>query len=180
MFSGGLSCPNWISTFQIGWPQKFPNFQRIPHFRTQPNFLSVGIHTLKKRRQFRFGVCSDILQSEWYFSSNGELILVTWYHRLVIMTSLILCSLPSGATSPLSNKQKIHDVIMTSRSTTWPVIVPHYWMFICRMCVLIRSKVLAGHSRDSKAANERKVCSFPQNYIYTNSKISLRKKCDLE
>ena len=28
-----------------------------------------------------------------------QLILVTWYDRLVIMTSLILCLLPSGATS---------------------------------------------------------------------------------
>ena len=33
----------------------------------------------------------------------------------VIMTSLILCSLPSGAAATLGNKRKYNDVIMTSR-----------------------------------------------------------------
>ena len=32
----------------------------------------------------------------------------------VIMTSLILCLLPSGAVAPLGNKHMINDVIMTA------------------------------------------------------------------
>ena len=40
----------------------------------------------------------------------------TWMTEgLVIMTSLILCLLPSGAVASLGNKRKISDVIMTSR-----------------------------------------------------------------
>ena len=39
--------------------------------------------------------------------------MVKWQDRLVIMMSLILCSLLSGAIALLSNKHKINDVIMT-------------------------------------------------------------------
>ena len=47
---------------------------------------------------------------------NGELLLVTWWDIFVVMTSLILRSLPSGASAPLGNKCKINDVVITSRS----------------------------------------------------------------
>ena len=49
-------------------------------------------------------------------SGNGELVVVTWQDRLLIMTSLILYSLLGGTITPLSNKHKIGDVIMRRRS----------------------------------------------------------------
>ena len=58
----------------------------------------------------------SIFGNIFHFECNEELLLVTRKYRLVIMTSLILCSLLSVATALISRKHKINDVTLTSRS----------------------------------------------------------------